>query len=93
VLIFSRIREELATRSPQQAIHSGFDRAFVTIFDANLTTFRVAIVLYAIGSGPVKGFAVTLAIGIVTSMFTAIVLTRALVNALYGGRRVTRLAI
>jgi preprotein translocase subunit SecD len=93
VLIFSRIREELATRSPQQAIHSGFDRAFVTIFDANLTTFLVAIVLYAIGSGPVKGFAVTLAIGIVTSMFTAIVLTRALVNALYGGRRVTRLAI
>ena len=93
VLIFSRIREELASRSPQQAIHSGFDRAFITIFDANLTTFLVAIVLYAIGSGPVKGFAVTLAIGIVTSMFTAIVLTRALINALYGGRRVTRLAI
>jgi preprotein translocase subunit SecD len=93
VLIFSRIREELASRSPQQAIHAGFDRAFITIFDANLTTFLVAIVLYAIGSGPVKGFAVTLAIGIVTSMFTAIVLTRALVNALYGGRRVARLAI
>ena len=82
VLIFSRIREELANRSPQQAIHAGFDRAFITIFDANLTTFLVAIVLYAIGSGPVKGFAVTLAIGIVTSMFTAIVLTRALINAL-----------
>lgn len=93
VLIFSRIREELANRSPQQAIHAGFDRAFITIFDANLTTFLVAIVLYAIGSGPVKGFAVTLAIGIVTSMFTAIVLTRALINALYGGRRVARLAI
>jgi len=93
VLIFSRIREELASRSPQQAIHAGFDRAFITIFDANLTTFLVAIVLYAIGSGPVKGFAVTLAIGIVTSMFTAIVLTRALINALYGGRRVARLAI
>jgi len=93
VLIFSRIREELASRSPQQAIHAGFDRAFITIFDANLTTFLVAIVLYAIGSGPVKGFAVTLAIGIVTSMFTAIVLTRALINALYGGRRVVRLAI
>ena len=92
VLIFSRIREELANRSPQQAIHAGFDRAFITIFDANLT-FLVAIVLYAIGSGPVKGFAVTLAIGIVTSMFTAIVLTRALINALYGGRRVARLAI
>lgn len=93
VLIFSRIREELASRSPQQAIHAGFDRAFITIFDANLTTFLVAIVLYAIGSGPVKGFAVTLAIGIVTSMFTAIVLTRTLINALYGGRRVARLAI
>ena len=93
VLIFARIREELATRPPQQAIDSGFDRAFVTILDANITTFLVAIILYAIGSGPVKGFAVTLAIGIVTSMFTAIMGTRALVNLIYGGRNVSRLAI
>ena len=93
VLIFARIREELATRPPQQAIDSGFDRAFVTILDANITTFLVAIILYAIGSGPVKGFAVTLAIGIVTSMFTAIMGTRALVNLIYGRRNVSRLAI
>jgi preprotein translocase subunit SecD len=93
VLIFSRIREELAERPPQQAIASGFDRAFVTILDANITTFLVAIILYAIGSGPVKGFAVTLAIGIVTSMFTAIMGTRALVNLMYGGRNVRKLAI
>jgi preprotein translocase subunit SecD len=93
VLIFARIREELATRSPQQAISAGFDRAFVTILDANVTTFLVAIILYAIGSGPVKGFAITLAIGIVTSMFTAIMGTRALVNLIYGGRSVSRLAI
>ena len=93
VLIFSRIREELAERSPQQAIAAGFDRAFVTILDANITTFIVAIILYAIGSGPVKGFAVTLSIGIVTSMFTAIVGTRALINLFYGGRNVRRLAI
>ncbi|MEE4302412.1 MAG: protein translocase subunit SecD [Pseudomonadales bacterium] len=93
VLIFARIREELGNRPPQQAISAGFDRAFVTILDANITTFLVAIILYAIGSGPVKGFAVTLAIGIVTSMFTAIVGTRALVNLIYGGRNVTRLAI
>lgn len=93
VLIFSRIREELGERPPQQAIASGFDRAFVTILDANITTFLVAIILYAIGSGPVKGFAVTLAIGIVTSMFTAIMGTRALVNLIYGGRTVRRLAI
>lgn len=93
VLIFARIREELGSRPPQQAISSGFDRAFVTILDANITTFLVAIILYAIGSGPVKGFAVTLAIGIVTSMFTAIMGTRALVNLFYGGRNVPRLAI
>jgi preprotein translocase subunit SecD len=93
VLIFSRIREELGERPPQQAIAAGFDRAFVTILDANVTTFMVAVVLYAIGSGPVKGFAVTLAIGIVTSMFTAILGTRALVNLFYGGRNVRRLAI
>ncbi|MDC2964570.1 protein translocase subunit SecD, partial [Gammaproteobacteria bacterium] len=77
VLIFSRIKEELANGlSPQQAIHAGFERAFVTILDANLTTLIVAIILYSIGTGPVKGFAVTLSIGIITSMFTAIMGTR-----------------
>lgn len=93
VLIFSRIKEELKNSSPQQAIHAGFDRAFLTILDANVTTFLVAIVLLAFGSGPVKGFAITLAIGIVTSMFTAIMGTRALVNLMYGGRTVKKLSI
>ncbi|MCG8650644.1 MAG: protein translocase subunit SecD, partial [Pirellulales bacterium] len=76
VLIFSRIREELKERSPQAAIQTGFDRALLTILDANITTFFVAIILLSIGSGPVKGFAITLAIGIATSMFTAIMGTR-----------------
>ena len=94
VLIFSRIREELKNGVPNQtAIKSGFDRAFVTILDANLTTLIVAVILYAIGSGPVKGFAVTLAIGIMTSMFTAIMGTRAIVNLFYGGRQVKKLWI
>jgi preprotein translocase subunit SecD len=93
VLIFSRIKEELVERSPQAAIESGFDRAFLTILDANVTTFFVAIILLAIGTGPVKGFAVTLSIGIVTSMFTAILGTRALVNLVYGGRSLEKLTI
>ena len=94
VLIFSRIKEELANGlSPQQAIHAGFERAFVTILDANLTTLIVAIILYSIGTGPVKGFAVTLSIGIITSMFTAIMGTRFVVNLLYGGKTVKSLAI
>lgn len=93
VLIFSRIREELRERAPQTAIQMGFDRALLTIMDANLTTFFVAIILFSIGSGPVKGFAVTLAIGIVTSMFTAIVGTRTLVNLMYGGRKLETLKI
>ncbi len=94
VLIFTRIREELRSgMSPQKAIDAGYDRAFSTILDANLTTFLVAVVLFSIGTGPVKGFAVTLMIGIVTSMFTAIVGTRALVNLVYGGRKVQRLSI
>lgn len=94
VLIFSRIREELKNGvPPQTAIKSGFERAFSTILDANLTTFIVAVILYAIGSGSVKGFAVTLAIGIVTSMFTAIMGTRAIVNVIYGGRRIEKLWI
>ena len=94
VLIFSRIREELASGAPpQKAISAGYDQAFSTILDANLTTFLVAVVLFSIGTGPVKGFAVTLMIGIVTSMFTAIVGTRALVNLYYGGRKVQKLSI
>jgi len=94
VLIFTRIREELSTgASPQHAIDAGYNRAFTTIIDANLTTFLVAVVLFTIGTGPVKGFAVTLMIGIVTSMFTAIVGTRALVNLMYGGRSVKSLSI
>ena len=94
VLIFARIREELAAgTSNQLAIHSGFERAVTTILDANITTLIVAIILYAVGTGPVKGFAVTLSVGIITSMFTAIMGTRALVNLSYGGRRVERLSI
>jgi len=94
VLIFSRIREELNNGlSPQQAIKSGFDRAFVTILDANLTTLIVAIILFAIGTGAVKGFAVTLIVGILTSMFTAILGTRSLVNWVYGRRTLTTVPI
>jgi preprotein translocase subunit SecD len=94
VLIFSRIREEVrAGLSPQMAIHAGFERAVATILDANLTTLIVAVILYAVGTGPVKGFAVTLSVGILTSMFTAIMGTRALVNLIYGGRRVRALSI
>jgi preprotein translocase subunit SecD len=93
VLIFSRIREELLESKPQQAIMTGFDRAFTTILDANITTFFVAIILFSVGSGPVRGFAVTLAVGIVTSVFTAIVGTRALVNLMYGGRKLESLRI
>jgi preprotein translocase subunit SecD len=94
VLIFARIREELRNGlSPQMAIHSGFGRAFTTILDANLTTLIVALILYAVGTGPVKGFAVTLSVGIVTSMFTAVLGTRALINLFYGGRRVQKLSI
>jgi len=94
VLIFSRIREELANgMSPQAAINAGFERAFVTIFDANITTLIVALILYSIGTGSIKGFAVTLSIGILTSMFTAILCTRAIINLIYGGRNVKSLAI
>ena len=94
VLIFSRIREELKNGVPNQsAIKGGFDRAFVTILDANLTTLIVAVILYSIGSGPIKGFAVTLSVGILTSMFTAIMGTRALVNIFHGNRAVKKLWI
>jgi preprotein translocase subunit SecD len=94
VLIFGRIREEVARGvAPQMAIHSGYERAVATILDANLTTLIVAVILYAVGTGPIKGFAVTLSIGIITSMFTAIMGTRAIVNLAYGGRKVKKLSI
>ncbi|WP_330130846.1 protein translocase subunit SecD [Shewanella xiamenensis] len=94
VLIYERIREELrAGRSVQQAIHEGYGNAFSTIADANITTFLTALILFAVGTGAIKGFAVTLMIGIATSMFTAIVGTRAIVNAIWGGKRVKTLSI
>jgi len=93
VLIFSRIREELKEKDPQTAIRDGFSRAFVTIFDANVTTLIAALILYIIGTGPVKGFAITLSIGIVTSMFTAIMCTRGIVNMVYGNKNIQELKI
>ena len=93
VLIFARIREELKEKDPQTAIRDGFARAFVTIFDANVTTLIAALILYIIGTGPVKGFAITLSIGIVTSMFTAIMCTRAMVNLIYGNKNLKELKI
>ena len=94
VLIYERIREELRNgNSPQAAIHAGFDRAFDTILDSNLTTLIAAIMLFGFGTGPIKGFAVTLSIGILTSMFTAVTGSRALVNFIYGGRKLQKLAV
>jgi preprotein translocase subunit SecD len=94
VLIFERIREELRNgNSPQASIQAGYEKAFSTIADANITTLIAAVVLLSYGTGAIKGFAVTLAIGIVTSMFTAILGTRAVINLIYGGRRVARLSI
>jgi len=94
VLIFERIREELRNgNTPQAAIHAGYEKAFSSIADANITTLIAAVVLFTFGTGPIRGFAVTLSLGIITSMFTAIVGTRAVVNALYGGRRVQALPI
>ncbi len=94
VLIYERIREELRNgTTPQAAIHAGFDRAFDTILDSNLTTLIAAIMLFGFGTGPIKGFAVTLSIGILTSMFTAVTGSRALVNLIYGGRKLTTLSI
>ena len=87
VLIFERIREELGNgNTPQASIRAGWDKAYTAIVDSNLTTLIAAIVLFAFGTGPIKGFAVTLSIGIGTSMFTAITVTRALVNLVYGDR-------
>jgi len=94
VLIFERIREELAVGSPPQtAISSGYDKAFSSIADANVTTLIAAVVLFAFGTGPIKGFAVTLSLGIVTSMFTAIIGTRAVVNLFFGGRHVNSVPV
>ena len=93
VLIFARIREELKEKDPQTAIRDGFSRAFITIFDANVTTLIAALILYIIGTGPVKGFAITLSIGIITSMFTAIMCTRAMVNIVYGNKNIKELKI
>ena len=93
-MIFSRIREELkAGKEPQTAIQEGFSRAFVTIVDANVTTLIASIILYAIGTGPVKGFAITLSIGILTSMFTAILGTRAIINIMYGNKNLKELRV
>ena len=94
MFFFARISEELkANVDPQNAIKNGFSKAFSTIMDANITTLLVALILYAIGTGPIKGFAVTLSIGIVTSIFTAILVTRSLVNFIYGYRRIEELKI
>ncbi|WP_261641443.1 protein translocase subunit SecD [Erwinia mallotivora] len=94
VLINERIKEELKNgRSVQQAIHEGYSGAFSSIIDANVTTLITAVILYAVGTGSIKGFAITTAIGVLTSMFTAIVGTRAIVNLLYGGKRVNKLSI
>jgi preprotein translocase subunit SecD len=94
VLIFERIREEIAAGSPPQAsIHAGYDKAFSSIADANITTLIAAVVLFAFGTGPIKGFAITLSLGIITSMFTAIVGTRAVVNLVFGQRRLKSLPV
>jgi preprotein translocase subunit SecD len=94
VLIFERIREEIRVGStPQASIYAGYEKALSTIVDANITTLIAAVVLFSFGTGPIKGFAVTLFIGILTSMFTAIIGTRAVINLIYGGKRVARLAI
>jgi preprotein translocase subunit SecD len=94
VLIFERIREELKNgNSPQASIHAGYSKAFSTIADSNITTLIAGIILYGFGTGPIRGFAVTLSIGILTSMFTAIMGTRAVINWYYGGKRVEKLSI
>lgn len=94
VLIFERIREELsAGNSPQASIHAGFEKAFGTILDANITTLLAAVVLFSFGTGPVKGFAVTLSLGIISSMFTAIMVSRAIINYVYGGKKLKNLPV
>ena len=94
VLIFERIREEIKIgNTPQASIHAGYDKALSTIMDANITTLIAAVVLYIFGTGPIKGFAITLSIGIVTSMFTAIMGTRAIINLSVGGKKIKKLSI
>jgi preprotein translocase subunit SecD len=94
VLIFEKIREEIANRnSPQSSIHLGYEKAFITIFDANLTTLIAAVMLFSFGTGPIKGFAITLSLGIVTSMFTAIMFTRGMINFFYGGKTLKKLPV
>jgi preprotein translocase subunit SecD len=94
VLIFERIKEELkATKNIQKAISAGYEKALLTIADANITTLIASIVLFSFGTGAIKGFAVTLSIGIITSMFTAIIVSRAIINIIYGGKKIEELAI
>lgn len=94
VLIFERIREEMRLGlTPQASIHAGYERALATIIDANVTTLIVALVLFGVGTGPIKGFAITLTLGLLTSMLTGIMLTRAIVNTIFGGKNLTRLPI
>ena len=94
VLIFERIKEELGSQSNiQKAISSGYDKAVLTIADANITTLIASLVLFSFGTGPIKGFAITLSIGIVTSMFTAIIVSRAIINKIYGGKKLKELSI
>jgi preprotein translocase subunit SecD len=94
VLIFERIREELRNgNTPHAAIHAGYEKAFSTIADANITTLLAALVLFGFGTGPIKGFAITLSIGIITSMFTAIMVTRAVINLMVRGKRLSKLSI
>jgi preprotein translocase subunit SecD len=94
VLIFERIREELRVgNTPHAAIHAGYEKAFSTIADSNITTLLAALVLFGFGTGPIKGFAITLSIGIITSMFTAIMVSRAVINLTIGGKRLSKLSI
>jgi len=94
VLIFERIREEMRLgASSQAAVYRGFERAFTTILDSNVTTFIVGVILFGIGSGPIRGFAITLCMGLITSMFTAITVTRGFVNWTYGHKGAKHLSI
>jgi preprotein translocase subunit SecD len=94
VLIFERIKEELRTnKSIQNAISSGYDKAVLTIADANITTLIASIVLFSFGTGPIKGFAITLSIGIITSMFTAIIVSRAIINKVYKDKKIMEIKI
>ena len=94
VLIFERVKEELgANTNIQKAISAGYDKALLTIADANITTLIAALVLFGFGTGPIKGFAITLSIGIVTSMFTAIIVSRAIINKIYGNKKLEEISI